>query len=75
MDSDVDLDAQARWTSLPVTPVADSDDAREWRWRNYTDHLMDLGYELHGASADGVPDPSELGRAVDDYQRRSRNRG
>ena len=74
MDSDVDLDAQARGTSLSVGPIADSADARDWRWRNYTDHLIDLGYELHGRTTDAAPNASELEQAVDDYQRRSRNR-
>lgn len=30
---------------------------REWRWRCYTDHLEDMGYDLEGGepSADEVP--------------------
>jgi len=32
---------------------------REWRWRSYTDHLRDIGYDLDGGEAmadEGVPD-------------------
>ena len=25
-----------------------ADAMREWRWRSYTDHLQDMGYELDG---------------------------
>ena len=36
------------------TPREDGPDAlREWRWRSYTDHLEDLGYDLDGG---GEPD-------------------
>jgi hypothetical protein len=35
-------------------PREDGPDAlREWRWRSYTDHLEDLGYDLDGG---GEPD-------------------
>ena len=39
----------------PVSePREDAPDAlREWRWRSYTDHLEDLGYDLDGG---GEPD-------------------
>lgn len=30
-------------------PGVDPDELEEWRWRNYTEHLIDLGYDLHGA--------------------------
>ena len=27
------------------------DAMREWRWRSYTDHLQDMGYDLDGGEA------------------------
>lgn len=36
----------------------DPDAMREWRWRSYTDHLEDLGYDLDGGqelAADPLP--------------------
>ena len=74
MDRDLDVDAQAAWTSLPMGGSGDPADVREWRWRNYTDHLTDLGYELHGASADAAH-ADELAQAVDGYRRRSQSPG
>lgn len=39
----------------------DAPDAmREWRWRSYTDHLEDLGYDLDGGH-EPVPDPVPAG--------------
>jgi hypothetical protein len=39
-------------------PGDDAPDAlREWRWRSYTDHLEDLGYDL-----DGGGEPDRVGR-------------
>ena len=39
-------------------PREDGPDAlREWRWRSYTDHLEDLGYDL-----DGGGEPDHVGR-------------
>jgi hypothetical protein len=77
MDRDFDVDGQAPWGFFPVGAGVDdtTDDVREWRWRNYTDHLTDLGYELHGASADAGAHADELDEAVNQYQRRSRSPG
>lgn len=44
------------------------DALREWRWRSYTDHLEDLGYDLDGGGETdrfGRPEgPSTSGRAL-----------
>ena len=52
-----------------ATPRHDStpqpDTGAEWRWRNYTEHLSDLGYDLGNGSAAADEDP--LGSALSDY--------
>lgn len=35
------------------------DSLREWRWRSYTDHLEDLGYDLDGGSEPDVDGHAE----------------
>jgi len=46
----------------------DSDeDLAAWRWRNYTDHLCDLGYDLDGGGA-----PEDVGRAISAHRERAR---
>ena len=47
--------------------------AGEWRWRSYTAHLDDLGYEMDGAPVDGGPEADELVQAVAEYRRRARS--
>ncbi len=40
-----------RWSDRRTASAGheDAPDAmREWRWRSYTDHLQDLGYDLDG---------------------------
>jgi hypothetical protein len=51
------------------TDAADALGGSEWRWRNYTDHLEDLGYELHGASA--ADEADGLTQAIEGYRRRA----
>lgn len=36
------------------------EDLREWRWRSYTDHLLDMGYDL--AAGQSASDESSLRR-------------
>lgn len=58
-----------------ATPPPDStpqpDSGAEWRWRNYTNYLADLGYDLgNGSDHDG----GSLEGAVSDYlSRRARD--
>jgi len=40
------------------------DSGAEWRWRNYTDHLLDLGYDLGDGSA--ADDDDAGGAVIDD---------
>ena len=49
-------------------------DHAEWRWRSYTEHLGDLGYELRGRPAD-ADEAEALAQAVAEYRRRSRASG
>jgi hypothetical protein len=42
---------RSEWTDWPLrAPVLEdaAEAVREWRWRCYTDHLRDLGYDLDG---------------------------
>ena len=48
-------------------PGNDGDDLSAWRWRNYTEHLADLGYDLHGGTAAN----DDVSGAVDGDLRRS----
>ena len=41
-------------------PDDGTEDLREWRWRAYTDHLLDMGYDL--AAAQSASDESSLRR-------------
>jgi hypothetical protein len=58
-----------------ATPSPDStpqlDSGAEWRWRNYVDHLSDLGYDLGDGSA---LDDDPLYVAVSDYLLRRSDR-
>lgn len=51
-----------------ATPPPDStphpDSGAEWRWRNYVDHLSDLGYDLGDGSA---RDDDAMDVAVSDH--------
>lgn len=66
-----------RW--MPVGPGLgdgfEPEQAGEWRWRNYTDHLGDLGYELEGDTPLEGAEADELAQAVAEYRRRSRPAG
>ena len=58
------------------TPPQDSptrpDSGAEWRWRNYTNYLAELGYDLGNGSAE---DDASLEGALSDYlSRRSGDR-
>ena len=46
------------------------EDLAAWRWRNYTQYLTDLGYDLHGG---GAPDDG-LDDALGGYARRTNGR-
>ncbi len=39
------------------------DSLREWRWRSYTEHLEDLGYDLDGGSEPDREAPAEPTRS------------
>lgn len=44
------------WDRSATPTSQDADEAmREWRWRCYTDHLRDMGYDLDG----GQPPPED----------------
>lgn len=45
-------------------PTTQPDSGAEWRWRNYTNYLADLGYDLANGSADH---DGALEGAVSDY--------
>jgi hypothetical protein len=59
-----------RGATPPQDPTPPRDSGAEWRWRNYAEHLSDLGYDLgDGSAADDDP----LDRAVSDYLKRRRS--
>ncbi|MDQ4036431.1 MAG: hypothetical protein M3153_10955 [Chloroflexota bacterium] len=60
-------------TTPPRDATPQPDSAAEWRWRNYTEHLSDLGYDLGNGSAAG--DDDSVGSAVShDLSRRASER-
>ena len=48
------------------------DSLREWRWRSYTDHLEDLGYDLDGGGEPDSDGPADRA-AIPTGARRSRS--
>ena len=59
-----------RGATPPPDSIRPSDSGAEWRWRNYVDHLSDLGYDLGDGSA-RENDPMDV--AVSDYLQRRRS--
>lgn len=55
------------WSGSERENGNDGDDLSAWRWRCYTEHLADLGYDLHG----GTVADDDLSEAVDGYLRHS----
>lgn len=58
----------------PVQPDDAPDAMREWRWRSYTDHLEDLGYDLDGGHESAPLPPVPLAAAAAGTERRSLTR-
>jgi hypothetical protein len=46
-----------RRTSQTDPPAQPSDAGAEWRWRNYTERLTELGYDLLGGRGDSEEPP------------------
>ena len=63
-----------RWIAVGpgASEASEAASAGEWRWRSYTEHLDDLGYEMDGSPVDGGPEADELAQAVAEYRRRAR---
>lgn len=61
-----------RGATPPPDSIPPQDSGAEWRWRNYVDHLSDLGYDLGDGSA---VDDDPMDAAVSDYLLRARSDG
>ena len=57
-------------TSWSVDRRTDEENLEAWRWRSYTAHLADLGYDLHG----GGPPDEGLDEAIAGYRERGEGR-